>query len=457
MPDGLKGGLAGGADENLRPIGGVGFIEHPDRVAVLGELHARPLMTVEIPCSFYHFAFMTGREEAAADRALIVEMAKSRGLPVPDNHAKYHRLPLGRWELRWEQHTEFTTYTWLSFDAIDRPFDKANPLLDGDIQFKQPGPLISAVNLALIESAGLRTNIQDFFPTPSVCVVKAADNRARIATDFMVDATGFTRILIETKGMTPRIAGRLVQRVLEIETYRTLALLGIPMARKAGPKLSQMEEELATITADFAKSDGHGNSQALLKKLETLAAENEAQSAKTSFRFGATRAYYGLVRSRLELIEEQPDGDNISVTAFFNRRLAPAIETCNAVEQRQQRLAGQLGRAADLLRTGIQFDVEQQNRDLLKSMNRRAKLQLRLQETVEGLSVAAISYYVIGLFAYLAKGIGKLVSLPYWLSPSVMTAIAVPVVLGGVFYITRRVKHSFLKSDQKTSDTPKAG
>lgn len=436
------------AAQSVRRIGGIGFVEHPERARVLGEMHARPLMAIEIPCAVYQFAFMTGREQAKADRARVVEMARSRGLAVPHEKAKHHILRLGRWELRWEQHTEFTTYTWLSFEPLDKPFEKTNPLLEGAIQFIAPGELISAVNLALIDASRTQSRISDLFTAPNVCVVKAVQGKARLAMDFMVDPSGFTRILIESRGMSERTAGRLVQRVLEIETYRTLTLLGLPLAQKVTPILAEMEEELADITATIAEADSTKRSHDLLKRLETLAAKNEAKSAETSFRFGATRAYSGLVRARLDLVEEEVDGDNISISAFFNRRLTPAIETCKAVELRQRRLAAQLGRAADLLRTAIQFDVEQQNRNLLKSMNKRAKLQLRLQQTVEGLSVAAISYYIIGLFGYLAKGIEKLVALPAWLSPAVMTAIAVPVVLISVFFITHQIKKSFLKDEE---------
>ena len=91
-------------------------------------------------------------------------------------------------------------------------------------------------------------------------------------------------------------------------------------------------------------------------------------------------------------------------SSFLARRMAPAMRTCATTEERQTNLSEKLARAANLLRTRVDVELERQNRDLLKSMNERTRLQLRLQTTVEGLSVAAVSYYVVGLFGYLVKG-----------------------------------------------------
>ncbi|MGT2466713.1 DUF3422 family protein [Mesorhizobium atlanticum] len=89
-----------------------------------------------------------------------------------------------------------------------------------------------------------------------------------------------------------------------------------------------------------------------------------------------------------------------SCSAAWRRPCAPAAR----LRSSQANLSRKLTRATTLLRTWVDVDVEKQNRDLLASMNNRARLQLRLQQTVEGLSVAAVSYYVVGLIGYVAKG-----------------------------------------------------
>ncbi len=438
-------GSAEAATLDDRRVGGRtgGWEDHPERTSVLGELHARPFLPISVPRAIFHFAFMTDEAAAKADRRRVSEMATARGLATPHKHAKYHRFDFGKWDLRWEQHTEFTTYTWSTAQDADEPFARGDPVRLGEAAFEAPGPLIVAVNMSLIDSARLKRNIGDYFKPESLCIVKGCESKGRVATDFVVDPSGFTRILMESRSMSPVQAGRLVQRVLEIETYRTLALLGLPVARRIGPELNRVERELSEITSAIAAATEHAQSYDLLKRLRDLAALLEAQSAKTAFRFGATRAYYDLVKERLALIQEEPEGDHVSITAFFNRRLEPAIETCNAVQARQERLSTQLARTTDLLRTGIQFDLEQQNRDLLTSMDRRAKLQLRLQQTVEGLSVAAISYYVVGLITYVAKALEKVPNAPAWLTPTTVTAVSVPLVIAGVWYLMRRVKQSF--------------
>jgi uncharacterized membrane-anchored protein len=425
-----------------------GLTPHEFRSLVLGELHARPFLPINLPLRIYHFAFITTDEEARADRDDIAEMAIAHGFPPPAPDAKYHRFDFGIWELRWEQHTEFTTYTWLTGRDAATPFAHPAPIGTGEIAFKPHGKLIASVHMSVIAPGKLVAHAAEGFNPLALCVIKASEGAARVTTDFQVDNIGYTRFLIESKDLTPTRAARLVQRMLELETYRTLALLGLPEARSAGPELQRMERELGEITQAIATAPDTAVQQDLLTRISKLAAAIEAQTARTAFRFSASRAYYAQVKSRLELIQEQPEGDFVTITAFFRRRLEPAIDTCTAVEDRQRRLSAQLARAADMLRTGIQFEVQHQNRDLLQSMNERASMQLRLQQTVEGLSVADISYYVIGLITYLAKGLKDASLLPKPLTPEIVTAISVPLVIAVIYLAMRRVHHKLNAKDE---------
>jgi uncharacterized membrane-anchored protein len=86
---------------------------------------------------------------------------------------------------------------------------------------------------------------------------------------------------------------------------------------------------------------------------------------------------------------------------------------------------------------------ERQNRQLLASMDRRARLQLRLQETVEGLSIAAITYYVVGLVGYAAKAL-KAAGTP--VDAELASGIAIPIVAVlaalGVRYVRRTIREA---------------
>ena len=178
--------------------------------------------------------------------------------------------------------------------------------------------------------------------------------------------------------------------------------------------------------------------------MTALAGALEADAASSLYRFGASRAYDNIVQDRLERLERENISGFDTLKFFLERRLAPAMRTCRAVEERQANLSRKLARAATLLRTRIDVEVEKQNRDLLHSMNQRAKLQLRLQQTVEGLSVAAVSYYVVGLFAYLAKGLNM--EIP-GISQSTLIALFVPVTVLGIWLIVRRVRARHAEKD----------
>ena len=413
---------------------------HEARGVVLSELHARPFMPLAIPRRVYHFAFATSEEEAEADHRSVVAVGRARGVASPLGDAKFEQYQFASWDLRWEQHTEFTTYTWSTSDEASEAFARSDPVGSREITFRAPGKLVVAAHIALLESDKPTADLAMLFEPQSQCVSGAASGRARVLTDFKADAHGFTRFLIAAQGLSDTAAGRLVQRVLEIETYRAMALLGLPDARRAGSTLGRMEREISDITRALSQVKEQRMSQEVLRRLSDLLAESVAQSAHTAFRFGASRAYHSLVKSRLELIQESTDSDYTTISQFFRARLDPAIETCNAMQARQRLVSEQLVDAADLLRTGIQFDLEQQNRDLLADMNRRARLQLRLQRTVQGLSIAALSYYLAGLVTYVAKGAKDAGLLPHSVTAEMVTALTLPAVVFAAWAFMERVR-----------------
>ena len=261
---------------------------------------------------------------------------------------------------------------------------------------------------------------------------------AAIVTDFRQDGDGLTRILVLDSGLSMSRRGALAQRLIEIETYRTLAMLGLPLAQSLSARLRRMEDQLADITSGM-RGTGERDSQGLLTELTELAAELEADAAASLYRFGASRAYDGIVEERLAALDEVAAPGYDSWAGFLQRRVAPAMRTCRSVEERQANLSRKLTRATTLLRTWVDVEVEKQNRDLLASMNNRAKLQLRLQQTVEGLSVAAVSYYVVGLIGYLTKG---LTVFGVSLKPELLTAASVPLAVALVWLGVRRIRMS---------------
>lgn len=216
----------------------------------------------------------------------------------------------------------------------------------------------------------------------------------------------------------------MIQRLMEIETYRMLALLALPVARQLGPSLSDWESQLVEITTAMTGAVEQDEPH-LLDRLTRLSAAIESSVSSTHYRFGAAGAYYELVDRRIaELREERIQGLQ-TFEEFTERRLAPAMNTCRWIGARQHSLSERVARASQLLSTRVDITREKQNQALLEQMNRRAKLQLRLQETVEGLSVAAITYYVVGLIGYAAKG---LKAVGVGVNPDLVMGLSIPVV-----------------------------
>lgn len=413
------------------------FRTSPLREKVLGEVHARPLRPLGSPRTVLHYAFLTGVQEAAEDHAWLNEFCVSRGGHGPAPGARHHRLSFGGGTLSWEQHAEFTTYTWDGAARSETLFGSVPASHPFGAAFRAPGDLLVAVRLEVRGSE----DIQDWrerFDAGSLTVSEVEDSAALVATDFRQDGDGLTRFLVLNRSLSDVRLGAVVQRLLELETYRTLAMLGLFKATDLQPEIRRFEIELAELTEQIKESSGLGANQQLLGRLSEMAAALEAGATASAFRFGASRAYDGIVKARLHALKEKAAPGDLSMAAFLTRRLTPAMQTCQATEDRQAMLSRKLARATTLLRTRVDVELEDQNSKLLQSMNRRAHLQLRLQQTVEGLSVAAVSYYVVGLIYYLAKAATE-TGLPVP-DANITTGLAVPVVLLLIWWLVRRIR-----------------
>ncbi|KAB0680307.1 DUF3422 family protein [Aureimonas leprariae] len=411
-----------------------GFAAHPERSAALGEIHARPHPVLETPSVLIQIAFMT-EAGSTKDEALLRELSHLAGAAAPGRSVRQHAMPWWKGSLRWERHTEFSTYLWIGPLDADGPEPGDVPFGSG---FQPPGAAISGIRLELRERTAAAEQLVASFDPGSLCLSLVEAGSATVATDFQQDADGLTRILVLDGGLSPERLGALCQRVMDLETYRTLAMLGLPLAQSLSLRTRHMEDRLATLTGEIREAERR-DSQTLLSELTDLAAELEADAAASLYRFGASRAYDGIVEERLAELGEQPLSGFDTLQAFLQRRLAPAMRTCRSVEERQANLSQKLARAADLLRTWVDVEVENQNRDLLASMNDHAHAQLRLQQTVEGLSVAAVSYYVVGLVGYLAKGGGVF---GHAVAPELVTAVSVPVAVVTIWWLVRKARRA---------------
>jgi len=414
---------------------------HPLRSSICEEVHARPFPVVAAPMQISHIGVLAGEGGKDVELNHLRELCRRFHVEYPPDHANHFSQNFGDFHLRWERHTEFFTYSVTCAKPIDRPFDRPPiSLLPVDWLATMNGEVVSAVHVAFLPrtvpelAAEERSKCFDEYPLIASRVV---ENSATIWTAFRVHADGFVRILVHDISLYESRAGRLIQRLLELETYRLMALLTLPIAREIGPQITAIEQRLVGVTDSLAQFGVVSQEKSLLHDLSMMSAEIEHIRAQRSYRFGAAKAYHALVRRRLEELRETQILGTLTLAEFLDRRMSPAMRTCETVSERLEDLSRRIDRASDLLRTRIDLTLELQNQELLSSMNHRAHLQLRLQQTVEGLSVVAVSYYVLGLLRYAFDGLKEAGSA---IHPGIAEAIALPFVLLAVYLGVRRVR-----------------
>ena len=358
---------------------------------------------------------------------------------IPPTTGKYFVCPLGSLDFIWEQHTEVASYTFIRRGDAEPEFGIEHfGAFAREWLEHIPGQVIRATQIALVGSEASSDQLEtlrSFFVRDDLVVCDVAGGRARIWSDFRLHDDGFGRLLIVDQGLDGYEAAQLVQRIQELGNYRNMALLGLPLAQRLTPQVTQLEQRLAALTA--AVAERLSEDDRLLDELSYLSAELARLMAETRYRMSATRAYAQLSTDRLHSLKVSVVRGHQTLADFTERRLVPAMRTCASFAQRLEDLSQRVAWTSSLLRTRVDTALAKQNRDLLESMNRRTHLQLRLQQTVEGLSVVAISYYLIGLLAYLYKALH--LGIPT-LKPELLTGMSVPVVAVLVMLTLRRIR-----------------
>ena len=425
--------------------------EHPQRQTLIDELHARPFFDFEGEGRFIRFIYLVG----TADTALIAHvnnwLDSQDRMPV-DVAEKFRREDFGDFVFRLERHTEFVTIglivrdknnrrTGLTRAAFSLPENSQLPFA---MIAAMPTPLFHAIWLEIGKTPPkpvLPEEVAKMLGSRTAASNSISDGDGEVHCSFDSDEDGFSRMILFARTLSAERKGRQVLRLIELETYRMLALLGLPVVRDNMSRLHKIESQLAQVTQRMTAQINGANEavEALLPELSSLAAEIEEMSANTSYRLSATKAYQDIFLARLERLNTRRLSGHQGLSGFLDRRMMPALKTCDAFEERLDGLSARISRAGSLLRTQTEIQIQEQNRNLLASMDRRAQAQLRLQQTVEGLSVIAGTYYGAGLVGYLVK------LLPDSHLPadiSILQAASVPVIaflIWWVFYRMHRV------------------
>lgn len=418
--------------------------DHPLRYDLINELHARPFPQLKAPATAAYLAVKREHDAAKRDRAEdiahLTELLDRHGVAHPQPGATHYFGKIGRHHLKWESHTEFVTYTILTDGVSDRAFDPADfEVFPQDWLARAPGLRITSALIRVTpwtSKEQLVRDIDDWFVTESVAVSRVLDDAAVLAGDFRVDPAGHLRFLISTAPETGASrTGRIVQRICEIETYKAMSMLGFARVRQMGAQMGALDDRLNRLTAGLA-GGGQAPEQAL-EDLLTITAELEGLVAKSSFRLSATMAYDKIVNQRIEMLRETRFNGRQTFAEFMMRRFEPAMRTVVSARDRLEAMSARAGRTAQLLRTKVDVQRSAQNQALLESMDRRADMQLKLQRTVEGLSVVAISYYAVSLASYLLYPLAE----PLEISRGVLMALVTPPIVLAVWGMVRKLRN----------------
>jgi uncharacterized membrane-anchored protein len=416
---------------------------HPEREALFNELHTRPFPVLSTPSRLTQLVLLPDTRQADAEYQHLLRLCERHAVLPPAPHSSCYYQDFGGFELRWERHTEFSTYTLVSKQVQGAPFSQdALALLPEHWLQQLPGQLLSCNHLEIIAAPETQPSPDEMrmhFEGQRLISSSVSDGQARLWSAYRIHSDGSGRLLIHNRGLNPCQSGRLVRTLLEMETYRMMLLLALPQAKAIAPQIKEMEQQLAAAIQQINQIGDLGDERRLLGELGSLAARVEQLIAAHNFRFSASRAYYELIINRLGELREQECPGLQTFSEFLQRRLTPAWRTSEAAEQDLDDLARRIDRASELLRTRIDLTIETQNQQLMQAMDKRSHLQLRLQQTVEGLSVAAISYYLVGLCKYLAESAKALGLID---SSTLATGIAVPVCVTAVWLGMRRLKRS---------------
>jgi uncharacterized membrane-anchored protein len=422
--------------------------DHPRRYELANELHARPFPEVTSNARAAYLAIRAAgdaaRRDRDLDRAHLLALLDRYGAAHPAPGATHYIGPLGKYRLKWESHTEFVTYTIFAEGVAERAFDKNTfDLFPEDWLDAAPGQRITSALIrveTVQEDAQIVERINTWFERESLAVARVLDGAMVVAGDFRIDEAGHMRFAIfPVEDCGQRRIGRVLQRLCEIETYKAMSMLGLVQARKVVRELADIEKELAELMATLT-AKGDVPAEEMLEDILGLSTRIEGIVTRTNFRFGATGAYEAIVTQRIEVLRESRFLGRQLFSEFMMRRYDPAMRTVAAAKTQLENLAERTARAANLLRTKVDVSRQAQNQKLLASMDKRADLQLRLQETVEGLSVVAISYYAVSLAGYLIYPVLE----PLGLSKGLALALLTPLVVLAVWLGLRRIKKHHL-------------
>ncbi|SFU24879.1 DUF3422 family protein [Paraburkholderia aspalathi] len=412
-------------------------LDHPLRKSLDDEIHSRPFLKICGRGTAVHFAVYS-TEDFAIHVSLLRLLCAQLGFPAPSDDANHYYGRHASFQIRWELHSEFSTFTFVESEIEDAPFSRdADTFIPKEWLMALRGTRLVAMHAELVSGTDVepaRKAVRRYL-SGSVVAASQVMGGGEVYCDWRAGDDGYTRVLVCDIDFREAQTGRLLQRIFEIETYRMMALLTLPVARNVTKIVEELTRQVAAVVARMDHIES-GQDAELLLSLTHLAARSESLGEGAA-RFSACKAYDSLVSARIRELREQRIPGAPTFGEFMDRRLQPAMKSCQAVWERQAQVALRIARAVDLLRTRVTLEQERQTTGLLARMDATSQTQLRLQHAVEGLSVAAISYYVLSLITAVLRSLHA-ISLP--VNPELVEGALVIPVIFALLMVMRAVK-----------------
>ena len=440
--------------------------DHPLRTVLHEEVHARPPVALWPRDRILNQAFLLKGSDRQQQIDWINAISEQTKQSIDPNHGQTFRIielrpAPQRVIIKWELHGEFSSISAIiqQEQLITEPSIKSRVGLENEVNqllskltikpmHEAGGLRISAIDIAF-EDRGLFKEADEvshlFSGNTLIGSTILSAKKAQLWTDLQVNEDGYISFLVPHAGMGSRQAGRVARRITEVEIYRMASMLAFPVAKSLSGPLRNAEAELSELSKEISMAQNqesvatHQDGE-FLERISTLASKIEEWISEHGLRFTAAEAYSQLTAKNLEELSEASLPGVQTLSEFMERRFAPAMSTCSWTQRRLRELSDRISRTTQILRTRIEFVNESQTQELLASMDRRAKIQLRLQETVEGLSVLVLTYYAVSLIIYMAKGVKEL---GLMVPAELIGGASAPIIAYGIYALNKLRKKKF--------------
>jgi uncharacterized membrane-anchored protein len=443
--------------------------DHPLRTVLHEEVHARPPVALWPRDRILNQAFLLKGSDRQEQVDWVNAISKQTNQSIDPNHGQTFRIielrpAPQRVIIKWELHGEFSSISAMvqQEQLVTEAPIKSRVRLESEVN-----ELLSKLSIKpMHEAGGLRISAIDiafedralFMAADEVAHLFSGNTligstilnskKAQLWTDLQVNEDGYISFLVPHAGMGSRQAGRVARRITEVEIYRMASMLAFPVAKSLSAPLRNAEAELSELSKEISMAQSQENVAThqdgeFLERISTLASKIEEWISEHGLRFTAAEAYSQLAGKNLEELTEAPLPGAQTLSEFMERRFAPAMSTCSWTQRRLRELSDRISRTTQILRTRIEFVNESQTQELLASMDRRAKIQLRLQETVEGVSVLVLTYYAVSLIIYMAKGVKEL---GLMVPAELIGGVSAPIIAYAIYALNKLRKKKY-KSD----------